>query len=550
MSCKRGVKMEKRPNVVIFNPDEMRWDALYHMGANPAAITPNLDEFASKEAVSFSNAYCQNPVCVPSRCSFFTGLYPHVKGHRTMQYLLHEDESNLFTELKNAGYYVWMNDRNDLVAGQIPGLYESQADEIHSGKTDPRVMATDHNKPVISNIRGKKGDKYFYSHYLGELTVNNEGINYTSDDSDVDRCIEMMGEDHGGKPVVAFLGLFYPHCPYGVEKPYFSAIDRKKLPKRASKGEGKPLMQEELRSHMGIDQMEEKDWDELRAVYLGMCMKIDAQFKRLCDGLKEKGVYDDTLIVVLSDHGDFCGDYSLPEKSQNTFEDCLVRVPLLIKPPKGEKVDPGISDSLVELVDFYRTVMDYVGVEPDHDQFGISLRPIVEDRKIENRKYVFSEGGRMEYEWQADEYHGVCGKGGSIPEESDYWPKQISQTNGEAHIKGTMIRDHRYKYIKRANNKDEFYDLEKDIKEEKNEIDNPLYKDQIMKMKLDMLDWYQSTCDIVPRKVDNRIKRAQVEAMTRSLDEDVKKEIFRRYEEGLGGMMLGQMVRRAREKQN
>ena len=56
--------MEKRPNVVIFNPDEMRWDALYHMGANPAAITPNLDEFASKEAVSFSNAYCQNPVCV------------------------------------------------------------------------------------------------------------------------------------------------------------------------------------------------------------------------------------------------------------------------------------------------------------------------------------------------------------------------------------------------------------------------------------------------------------------------------------------------------
>lgn len=541
--------MKKRPNIVIFNPDEMRWDALAHMGINPAAITPNLDEFAKNEAVSFSEAFCQNPVCVPSRCSFFTGLYPHVRGHRTMQHMLHEDESSLFSELKNAGYYVWMNDRNDLVAGQIPGLYESHADEIHSGKKDPRVISPDHNKPVNPGIRGEKGSKFYYSHFQGELTTNKEGVNYTSDDSDIDRCIEMFGEDHGEKPIVAFLGLFYPHCPYGVEEPYFSAIDRKKLPPRASKGVGKPLMQEELRSHMGIDQLEEKDWDELRAVYLGMCMKIDAQFKRLCDGLKEKGVYDDTLIVLLSDHGDFCGDYSLPEKSQNTFEDCLVRVPFLIKPPKGEKVDPGVSNSLVELVDFYRTVMDYAGVEPDHDQFGVSLRSVVEDRNKEVREYVFSEGGRMPYEWQADEYHGVCGKNGSIPEVSDYWPKQISQTNGDAHIKGTMIRDHRYKYIKRANGKDEFYDLEKDRLEEKNEIDNPQYKDEIFKLKNAMLDWYQATCDIVPRKVDNRIRRSQVEAMTAGLSEEVRADIFKQYEEGLGGMMLGMLIKKKREEQ-
>ena len=66
-----------RPNIIIFNPDEMRWDTMSHMG-NPAAVTPFLDEFARREAVSFRNAFCQNPVCVPSRCSFFTGLYPHV----------------------------------------------------------------------------------------------------------------------------------------------------------------------------------------------------------------------------------------------------------------------------------------------------------------------------------------------------------------------------------------------------------------------------------------------------------------------------------------
>ena len=120
---------KKKPNIIIFNPDEMRLDAMGHMG-NAAAFTPNLDWFAESEAVSFSNAYCQNPVCVPSRCSFTTGLYPHVNGHRTMTYLMHEHETSMFRELKDAGYYVWLNSRNDLVAGQISGLAESHADEV------------------------------------------------------------------------------------------------------------------------------------------------------------------------------------------------------------------------------------------------------------------------------------------------------------------------------------------------------------------------------------------------------------------------------------
>ena len=74
-----------RPNIVYFVADQMRTDSLHHMG-NQASITPNLDAVC-EEGVSFRNAYCQNPVCVPSRNSFLSGLYPHTTGHRTMHFL-------------------------------------------------------------------------------------------------------------------------------------------------------------------------------------------------------------------------------------------------------------------------------------------------------------------------------------------------------------------------------------------------------------------------------------------------------------------------------
>ncbi|MBO1264859.1 sulfatase-like hydrolase/transferase [Proteiniclasticum sp. C24MP] len=73
----------KKPHIIIFNPDQMRSDSMGHLG-NIAAKTPFLDRFASEEGISFRNTFCQNTVCVPSRASFTTGLYPHVHGHRTM----------------------------------------------------------------------------------------------------------------------------------------------------------------------------------------------------------------------------------------------------------------------------------------------------------------------------------------------------------------------------------------------------------------------------------------------------------------------------------
>lgn len=121
--------MAKRPNILYFVADQMRSDVQHHLG-NEAALTPNLDALVS-DGVSFRNAYCQNPVCVPSRCSFLTGLYPHTTGHRTMHFLQNSDEPNILRIMKNAGYEVIWTHRNDVLGGDKPKT--EYCDEFYDG---------------------------------------------------------------------------------------------------------------------------------------------------------------------------------------------------------------------------------------------------------------------------------------------------------------------------------------------------------------------------------------------------------------------------------
>lgn len=478
--------MNRRPNIIIINPDEMRWNTMGHMG-NPAASTPRLDEFASFDAVSFENAYCQNPVCVPSRCSFLTGLYPHVNGHRTMHYLLHEGKDTLFAELRRAGYKVWMNCRNDFIAGNIPGLMATQFDEI--------------NIPEKSLISGKHEimEGFPYSHFIGVVDEIKADI-----DDTLAACERIRKQKDAEEPLCLFLGWTNPHVPYVTDRAHYDRIDPSKIEERVhfSDTQGKSKMIQKLREFAGLSEFTEEQWKEVQRVYLAMCSYIDDMFGMIIDALKEAGIYDDSAIFFLSDHGDFAGDFDLPEKAQNCFEDILTKVPLLIKPPKNEETDPGVTESLAELVDFYATVMDYAGVEPGHDQFGRSLRPIIENRSVPNRKYVFCEGGRRACEKQADEFH-KYGEAGP-PRTSDYWAKMNAEADDEAHAKGTMICDGRYKYILRMNEDDEFYDLKADPREMINQIGNEKYSAKILELKLEMLKWYQETCDSVEREYDSR----------------------------------------------
>jgi arylsulfatase A-like enzyme len=499
--------MKKQPHIIIFNVDQWRGDVLGHLG-NSAAVTPNLDKMVENDAVSFSNAFCQNPVCTPSRCSFMTGWYPHVRGHRTMHHMLHLDkgEPNLMRILKENGYFVWWSKRNDLISAQ-DDLNEHCDISYWPSKEDLKRWGHKWmpNLHVNEKWRGDPENDNYYSFHAGKLDTKGSDIYFDFDWAMILGAIDFIKNYEGDKPFCMNIALSYPHPPYGVEEPWFSITDRKKLPPRIktpTEWSGKPSLLKGIYERQKLQGWIEERWNELRATYYGMCARLDYQFGLLIEELKNQNYYDESAIFFFSDHGDFTGDYGLVEKTQNTFEDCLTRVPFIIKLPENIGVKPRISDALVELVDFSETVFALIGINPNYSRFGKNLIPLLQGKTEGHRDAVFSEGGRLYGEHHAMERES---KSSLIPS-GLYWPRVGLQTtdDGPYHGKAVMCRTKDLKYVRRLYEKDELYDLNKDPQELHNIIDDERYKENLKNMKDILLSWYLETCDVVPFKIDRR----------------------------------------------
>ena len=487
--------MPNQPNIIIFNPDQWRGDVMRHLG-NPAAVTPNLDQIIETDAVSFRHAFCQNPVCTPSRCSFMTGWYPHVRGHRTMFHMLQPDEPVLLKALKDAGYFVFWGGKNDLVPRQ-----NGFADYCDVKYEAPRELRP--NLHRADDWRGDPDGDNYYSFYAGKLDTGDEAVYYDDDWAMVDGAVEQIRNAPSDQPLCIYLPLSYPHPPYGVEDPWYSQIERDRIPPRipTPDWEKKPKLTAGIYERQGMQGWSEERLTELRATYYGMCARVDAQFGRVVAALKESGLYDETAIFFFSDHGDFTGDYGLVEKTQNTFEDCLTRVPLIVKPPADTPIQPGIRDQLVELIDFTATAYEWAGINPGYDHFGRSLTGLLAGTAHEHRDAVFCEGGRRIGEEQAMEKDSP-----SFYDPSGlYWPRvQLQGSEDGEHSKATMCRTRDYKYVRRLYELDELYDLGQDPAELHNLIDEPAYAGVLAELRDRLLTWYQDTCDVVPHKTDVR----------------------------------------------
>lgn len=487
----------KLPHILIFNPDQWRGDVLGHVG-NPAAVTPVLDRFVQTDGVSLANAFCQNPVCTPSRCSFMTGWYPHVRGHRTMFHMLRPDEPMLLRTLRENGYFVWWGGKNDVVPGQ--NGYDEYCDVKYVPPQPQRLLTNLHR---LTDWRGDADGDNYYSFYAGRREIpDGETVAYDSDWAMIDGALAQIRKAPADQPLCIYLPLGYPHPPYAVEEPWYSQIDPTRIPARVptpSSWHGYPSLMKGLYDGQQMQGWSEERLRELRRTYYGMCARVDYQFGMVLDALKQAGMYEDTAVFFFSDHGDYTGDYGLVEKAQNTFQDCLTRVPFLVKPPAGIPVQPRVSDALVELIDFPATLYALTGIEPGYDHFGRSLLPLLAGETDVHRDAVFCEGGRRHGERQCMELESN-GRPAFL-----YWPRmRLQMSAGPEHTKAVMCRTRTHKYVKRFDEQDELYDLQTDPQETCNLIDHSAYQELLSTLKERMLHWYMETCDVVPYEPDRR----------------------------------------------
>lgn len=465
----------RRPNIILFNPETIRADAVFGDPAHRAR-TPHLDRLAG-EATTFPQAYCQAPYCGPSRIGMFTGLYPHTAGHRSLVYLLNSRERNLFMDLKEAGYRTFAFGKNDLLA--------QDAIPLSFDETDLRV------KPVSAGRHETfgPGHKHERSFYFGCRTGDCRDNDWAS----IESALSVIDEG-GDRPFCIFLPLGFAHPPYVAEEPYFSMHDRAAMPPPIPYQPGRRRFMDVLRPAAGCDRLDESDFREIKATYFGMVSRVDHQMGQLIERLRQRGLWDNTVFAYFTDHGDYAGDYGMIEKFLAGFEDCLVRAPLVVRAPG---VAGGRScDRLVEMTDLYATITELAGVQPKHYHFSRSLLPAMRGEAAPWRDAVFAEGGR-----HADERQFLP----PIPPTSVYEPlRRALVASPRATSRAIMVRTDRWKYTYCPADRDELFDLTRDPDELRNLADDPAHASVRAELRERLLRWMLDTGDVSPLEQDPR----------------------------------------------
>jgi choline-sulfatase len=208
-----------------------------------------------------------------------------------------------------------------------------------------------------------------------------------------------------------------------------------------------------------------------------------------------------TKLFAFSDHGDWAGDYGLPEKWPSALDDCLTRIPMLVRVPG--KAQGHVVREPIECFDIVPTTLELAGVEAQHTHFARSMMPQLAGAPGDPERAVFAEGG-----YDTHEPHCFEGKPediGGLPETHIYYPKGTQQQeHPETVCRSVMLRTRTHKLIRRTDGQHELYDLQADPLELQNVYDDPAHA-KIQHQLLDRLtDWYVHTADVVPWKPDFR----------------------------------------------
>lgn len=405
------------PNILLITCDEMRADCMGVAG-HPVVKTPHLDRLAS-EGTWWPSCYVTQPTCTPSRASFLSGCYPSVMRSRMVGCWTPDDPRFLAHSFHHAGYQtasigklhlVPQRDEPDWLAkcleasGHYHGfrsvdLVNGHGDNCFGPGYTPWLEARcpDWNERRQNRRRLSENVK---SCYEWPFPPEVHSGNYL-----VERASQFL-QQAGEQPFFLTVSFADPHYPFTVPEPYASFYNAEDMPPPipgpaqsirpceierlvAGRVSGDPESKQKsiIGFHSDCQNFTLRDWQTIRATYYGMITQLDSQVGKLLDALDTSGLAANTVVIFLSDHGDYLGDHGIYGKGLSY--ESAIRIPFIMRGPgisSGHTVEgPGT------LLDLAPTLLDWAGIEEPEGLTGVSQRAALEGQKTGIRECVMVE---------------------------------------------------------------------------------------------------------------------------------------------------------------
>ncbi len=367
------------PNVLIIHVDQHRFDCLGVCG-NPDILTPHIDSLAS-DGVRYENSYCPFPVCTPSRYSLLCGQYVHQHRGFNNHCTLATDIPTFPRLMRSAGYKTKSVGKMHFT----PTYLDTGFEEMELSEQDgPGRWDDDYHRYLMKRglvdlndledqrreYREKARPEYRPS--FGAL-VSNLPEEHHSTTWIAERALDTLKSWDNKKPNLLMAGFIKPHHPFDPPAPWHEKYDPSKLTILPG-WTNECLERDYLYSHGYFDSktLTEDSYRKAMAYYYASISQIDHHVGRMIDRLKEKNLYDNTMIVFTSDHGEYMGFHHLMLKG-NYMYDPVIRIPLIIKYPQSQQAGT-VSKAMVNNIDLAPTILKTSGLEPSAEMKGFDLR--------------------------------------------------------------------------------------------------------------------------------------------------------------------------------
>jgi len=369
-----------KPNVLLIVIDDLRTE-LGCYGVKEIQ-SPNIDRLAQK-GILFNHAYAQYPVCNPSRSSFLSGLRPDETGILSNDVpfrRLHPDLVTLPQLFRQNGYFTAglgkiFHRSVDAPGKPVPFEDPQSWDYFFNGKATPLGKQ--------GEGRNLTGGKLSWCKWLAA-----EGDDLDQEDGQAAREAVRLIEEHQDKPFFIGFGLHKPHDPFFAPSKYFEQYPKSDTKLAVEPPDRSPRVRLAIPNETDFAAFTDKERKEFKRAYQACVSFADAQVGKVFDALDRLNLWDNTIIILMGDHGYHLGEHDWWNKV-TVFELCA-RAPMMIWVPRAKGMGQPTS-AIMEFVDLYPTLIDYAGLPAPHRLSGETLRPILDNPKLPGKAAAYTE---------------------------------------------------------------------------------------------------------------------------------------------------------------